>query len=118
MVLDGPRLRWNQANLVLHTVTTMKITEITRRDIADAITLENINWSGRMQEPDLLSRLYDLARLPSRDHRFKDAAGDIWQHRVNNCDWDNDWVFHDTRFGLIHGDDDRFLAFLCETIHP
>ena len=71
-----------------------------------------------MEEPEFLSRLFNLASLPSDDARFKDAAGDIWQHRINNSDWDDDWVFYDARFNLMNGDDETFLAFLCETIHP
>jgi len=96
----------------------MKISQITRRDIIDAIAVENISWSGRLEEPEFLSRLYNLSSLPSDDSRFKDAAGDIWQHRINNLDWDDDWVFYDSRFNLMNGDDDLFMAFLCETIHP
>jgi AbiJ N-terminal domain 3/Abortive infection C-terminus len=96
----------------------MKISQITRRDIVDAITVEEINWSGRMEEAEFLSRLFNLGSLPSTDGRFKDAAGDIWQHRVNNYDWEANWVFYDPRFSLMNGDDDSFLAFLCETIHP
>jgi hypothetical protein len=96
----------------------MRITQITRRDIVDAISAEKINWSGRMEEQEFLSRRFNLSMLPSTDNRFKDAAGDIWQHRVNNHDWEADWVFYDGRFGLMNGDDEDFLAFLCETIHP
>ena len=96
----------------------MKISQITRRDIVDAISVEEIDWSGRMEEAEFLSRLYNLTSLPSEDRRFEDAAGDIWQHRVNNFDWDDDWVFYDPRFNLMNGDDDAFLAFLSETIHP
>jgi hypothetical protein len=96
----------------------MQISQITRRDIVDAIAVEKIDWSGRMEEPEFLSRLFNLSSLRSTDNRFKDAAGDIWQHRVNNFDWDDDWVFYDGRFNLMNGDDDNFLAFLCETIHP
>ena len=96
----------------------MKISQITRRDLVDAITVEKINWSGRMEESEFLSRLYNLSSLPSGDSRFNDAAGDIWQHRVNNFDWDDDWVFYDPRFDLMNGDDEVLLEFLCETIHP
>lgn len=96
----------------------MQITEITRRDIVDAIHIENVNWCGRLEEPAFLSRLFDLSSLPSTDGRFRDAAGDIWQHRINNSDWDEDWVFYDSRFNLKNGDDETFLRFLCETIHP
>ena len=96
----------------------MKISQLTRRDIIDAIQVEGVNWSGRLEEPELLSRLFDLSSLPSTDRRFHDAAGDIWQHRINNYDWDEDWVFYDTRFNILNGDDEVFLRFLCETIHP
>ncbi len=96
----------------------MKITELTRRDIIDAIFVEKVNWSGRLEESEFLSRLFDLQKLPSTDSRFPNAAGDIWQHRVNNFDWDEDWVFYDDRFNLKHGDDEVFLRFLCETLHP
>lgn len=96
----------------------MEISEATRRDIFDLIVLENVVWSGRLEEPDFLARLFDLKSLPSTDSRFNDAYGDIWQHRVNNYDWDEFWVFSDTRFNLLHGEDEVFLRFLCETIHP
>lgn len=96
----------------------MKITPVTRRDIIDALIAENVNWSGRLEEPEFLSRLFDLTNLPSTDHRFTDAAGDVWKHRVVNSDWNEDWVFYDRRFNLLHADDEVFLRFLCETIHP
>lgn len=96
----------------------MKISQLTRRDIIDSIVAEKINWCGRLEESEFLSRLFDLQSLPSKDDRFDDAAGDIWQHRVNNFDWDDDWVFYDSRFNLMNGDDEVFLRFLCETLHP
>lgn len=96
----------------------MKISEATRRDIFDSIVIENVPWNGRLEEPDFLARLFDLKSLPSTDGRFKDAYGDIWQHRINNFDWDDYWVFNDTRFNLLHGEDEMFLRFLCETLHP
>jgi hypothetical protein len=96
----------------------MKISQVTRRDIIDALVAENISWSGRLDEPEFLSRLFDLTNLPSTDRRFADAAGDIWKHRVVNSDWNDDWVFYDGRFNLMHADDEVFLRFLCETIHP
>lgn len=96
----------------------MKISELTRRDIRDAIHIESIAWQGRLDETAFLSRLYDLQKLTSTDGRFENAEGDIWQHRVNNYDWEDDWVFYDSRFELQAGDDEVFLRFLCETIHP
>ncbi len=75
----------------------MKISQLTRRDIFDAMKIEKVVWHGRLEETEFLARLYDLSTLPSHDSRFKDAGGDIWQHRVNNFDWDDDWVFGDLR---------------------
>ena len=96
----------------------MNISEVTRRDIFDSIVLEKVPWSGRLEEPDFLSRLFDLKSMPSSDSRFPNAYGDIWQHRINNYDWDDYWVFTDDRLNLLHGEDEMFLRFLCETLHP
>lgn len=96
----------------------MKISEATRRDIFDLIMIEHVSWNGRLEEPDFLARMFDLRSLPSTDGRFKDAYGDIWQHRINNYDWDDYWVFQDSRFNLLYGEDETFLQFLCETLHP
>lgn len=120
-----------------------KITEVTRRDIIDIIrngfvgtlpetTLDyyehqqiedvpveyQMSYYGRLDEITFLSRVYDLKNMPSTDSRFRDAEGDIWQHTVNNSDWDDGWVFSDPRFGLINGDDEILLKFLCEMFHP
>jgi AbiJ N-terminal domain 3/Abortive infection C-terminus len=95
------------------------ISEITRRDIFDHIGGEGIGWSGRLEEPAFLARLWDLADMASTDYRFSDAAGDIWQHRVNNPhDWADDWVFTDQRFDLMHDPGAKFLRFLAEMVHP
>lgn len=96
----------------------MKITSITRKDLFDAMVVERVNWAGTLEEPEFLARLYDLKSLHSMDSRFRDAAGDIWQHRINNYDWEDHWVFYDSRFNLINGDDEVLLRFLAETVHP
>jgi hypothetical protein len=56
--------------------------------------------------------------MRSTDGRFKNASADIWQHTVNNSDWEPDWVFSDGRFRLLNGPDQTFLRFLRETVHP
>src|SRR5688500_1054712 len=95
------------------------ISEVTRRSIIDYLESTGIEWSGRLPEDEFLARLYDLSSMPSNDHRFQDAAGDIRKHRVMNPnDWENDWVFLDSRFNLLWADDKQFLRFLCETVHP
>ncbi|KUI16136.1 hypothetical protein AU191_00955 [Mycolicibacterium acapulense] len=95
------------------------ITHVTRRKVFDTISLSKVLWEGRLEEPDFLARIYDLDSMPSTDSRYKSAAGDIWQHRVNNPqDWPDDWIFTDSRFGLQYGDDELVLRFLAETLHP
>lgn len=97
----------------------MPISRQARNDLIDLVLLEAMPWSGRLDDVAFLSRLFDLDKLPSRDNRHKNARGDIWQHRVNNPDdWDDDWVFHDSRFNVAGGNDDRLLSFLCEMLHP
>jgi hypothetical protein len=95
------------------------ISEATRRDIVDFLMVEQVSWSGRLEESAFLGRIWDLSHVSSTDARFNDAAGDIWQHRVNNpYDWDDDWVFHDERFDVLHADDELFVRFLAEMLHP
>lgn len=89
-----------------------------RKNIVDGLRLEGIHWQGQLNDVEFLSRLYELENLPSTDSRFTDASGDIWQHTVNNDDWDADWVFTDKRFNLLGGSAEAFLRFLCEIVHP
>ncbi|MEO2090489.1 MAG: abortive infection family protein, partial [Gemmataceae bacterium] len=86
--------------------------------ISDWVAVEKVNWSGRLEEPNFLKRIFDVDAMPSHDGRFKSAANDIWQHRVNNNDWDDNWVFDDSRFEMMTGPADSFLRFLCEMLHP
>jgi len=96
----------------------MKVSEVTRRDIFDALLIEGVSWSGRLEEPDFLDRVFDLRDMESYDTRFSSAYSDIWQHRVNNYDWEDNWILDDTRFDLLRVDDEVFLRFLCEMLHP
>ena len=122
-----------------------RITDVTRQDIFDVIrngfieTIETTAYEphydkympsfedvqifmpfyGRLTEIDFLSRIYDLDNLPSTDSRFSNASGDIWQHTINNDDWDDYWFFYDDRFHLSNGNDDQYiLRFICEMLHP
>ncbi|WP_330203402.1 hypothetical protein [Cyanobacterium sp. Dongsha4] len=102
-----------------------KITEVTRRQIANLFYKEFNYWGDYGDDDEeikFLERLYDLEKLPSTDDRFKDAKGDIWQHRINNWDLpNNNWIVKDKddRFNLNDGNDDEYLLkFLSETLHP
>lgn len=94
------------------------ISESTRRNIFDALTVQSVRWSGRLEEADFLARLYDVNALPSADNRFRTAEQDIRKHREYNSDWRDDWVFTDPRFDLLRGPDEVLLRFLCEMVNP
>jgi hypothetical protein len=55
--------------------------------------------------------------MPSTDHRFKTASGDVWQHMINNDDWSYRYLF-DEYLNLLKGTDDQFLRFLEQLVHP
>lgn len=101
------------------------ITEITRRDIMELLE-EGIEtgiffYYGTFDEVDFFSRLYDLHQLPSTDSRlqFNTAYKDIYQHRINNEDWEWDWFYqyYNDNFDLV-SNDEKFLLFLSEIFHP
>ncbi|MFC7842762.1 protein kinase [Streptomyces sp. NPDC057382] len=95
-----------------------RISEVTRRRIFDLLRRQGTNWSGGLDEIAFLRRRYDLQALPSTDLRFTTAERDIVQHRYNNHDWEDDWIYDDTRFDLARGPDETLLGFLAEMIHP
>lgn len=122
-----------------------KITEVTRRDLFNIIqegfdkdieTLEYepyydrqmppiettriyMPYHGRFTEIEFLDRLYNLDEMPSTDHRYKNAKGDIYCHTVSFDDWPEFWFLDDDRFQLKNGYDDKpILNFLCEMLHP
>ena len=96
-----------------------EITQVTRRNIYDSIIESKIYMYGRLDEPNFLGRLFDLANLPSTDPIYDNAYRDIVQHRVlNPQDWDDSWILSDPRINFLHCDDAIFLQFLCDTIHP
>ncbi|MEG4586604.1 hypothetical protein QUA54_15465 [Microcoleus sp. MOSTC5] len=84
----------------------MLITELTRRNIIEALLPKNIY--GKLQLLDFLERTWKLSEMPSRD---------IWQHMVNNYDWDEEYLFF-TCLDILQLPDQRFLKFLEQVIHP
>jgi hypothetical protein len=87
----------------------MQISEATHKHIIDLFSIEKTHWAGSLNDLEFLERLFNLEPSDSRD---------IWKHCVDNDDWMDNWVFTDPRFNLLHCDDNMFLRFLCETIHP
>lgn len=99
-------------------MTKNRITDVTRRHIADEMLIGKIWYYGNLSEPDFLARIFDLKSLPSRDSRYTNAYDDIYKHMVNNNDWEIDWIYSDPRINLLHCDDETFLKFIAMTVHP
>jgi hypothetical protein len=97
---------------------TTALSRATRKDVVDWLVVEGVSWSGRLSDEAFLDRVVDLDSLPSTDPRFETARQDLWQHLVNNDDWESDWVFSYGPLALLTGDDEVFLKFLCEMLHP
>lgn len=95
-----------------------RISEITRRDIVDALLLEEkIQFLGKLDLISFLKRIWPLQQMSSEDDRFKTAEGDIWQHMVNNSDWSYSELLY-RRLGIIDISDERFARFLETCLHP
>ncbi|RYG87829.1 MAG: hypothetical protein EON58_20420 [Alphaproteobacteria bacterium] len=96
------------------------ISDVTRKEVFDLLRLSETRFHGSRPEIDFLDQIYNLDELPSTDGRlaYNTARKDIFQHTVNNEDWDVDWVFTDSRFQLKNGPDEILLRFLAETLHP
>ena len=95
-----------------------QITTVTRQHIADEMQIDKLWYQGRQSEPDFLGRIFDLQSLPSRDIRYSNAYDDIYQHMVNNNDWDENWIYSDPRINMLYCDDNLYLKFLADTLHP
>ncbi len=95
-----------------------KITEFTRTDIVDALLLDKEHpFYGKLDLVSFLKRVWPLDSMPSRDSRFKNASGDIWQHMVNNNDWDeSELLYH--RLGINEVPDEQFVRFLETCMSP
>jgi hypothetical protein len=95
------------------------VSQSARRAIVRILQNEGVSWQGALDDVEFLQAVFDLDALPSTDSRFKTAAQDIWQHRINNpSDWPEDWVYADTRFQLVDGPDASFLAFVERLVSP
>ena len=95
-----------------------KVSEITRQELVDRILMDTREvFPGRFGLIPFLKRVWPLTQMPSRDDRFTDAEGDIWQHMVNN----DDWTMHDlliSRLRILEIPDQRFGRFLETLVHP
>jgi hypothetical protein len=100
-------------------MTSNSISEYTRRDLFDHLTLSEIDWSGRMAESDFLERIFRISKLGSHDSRASSMLGDVVLHRENFYDWGgSEWIYTDGRLDLLECPDEKLLEFLAFVVHP
>jgi AbiJ N-terminal domain 3/Abortive infection C-terminus len=98
--------------------TSSRIPAAVRQRVFDSFAGLELRWRGDLTDEQFLQRLYDLGAMKSQDYRYRTADADIRQHMTYNRDWADDWVLTDPRFKLLQTSDERFLDFLCMTLHP
>lgn len=97
----------------------IKLSKKLKNDILNVIIAQD-NSFGDLSNGDgildFLSIIWDLRIMPSTDGRYNDAYGDIYQHMVNNDDWDYEYLFI-TRLEILENDD-IFQQFLQTVLNP
>lgn len=95
-----------------------KITGLTRTDIVDSLLLDKEQpFHGRLDMISFLKRIWPLDSMPSEDSRFQTAEGDIWQHTVNNNDYDESELLY-KRLRINEIPDEQFARFLEACVNP
>lgn len=92
------------------------ISVLTRRNLLDGI-LKLGNIEGRLELTDFLAHIWPIDKLKSTDQRFQTAREDIWQHMINNYDWDENFLYW-TYFNIGECEDTVLFRFLEQVVHP
>lgn len=72
------------------------------------------NWINNNFE--FLKSIWDISTMPSEDSRYPNASGDIYQHMINNDDWDLEYLF--TVRLKIYEDNEVFIKFIETVVSP
>lgn len=109
----------NELSKILHRISPnglYSISEITRKNIMEDLYIKG-NIEGKLELIDFLNRIWNLENMPSTDSRFHNALGDIWQHMINNSDWDEAYLY-EQYLELFTTTDEVFTQFLEYIVHP
>jgi len=63
-----------------------------------------------------LTGVWDLYEMKSEDPRYDNAYGDVYQHIINNSDWDSEYLFKNRL--LLFKDQTKFIDFVEAFLHP
>lgn len=92
----------------------------TKLDLFNILISDNNTFSNVFAERegilDFLQNIWDLNEMPSTDTRFNNAHGDVFQHMINNDDWELEYLFIE-RFKLLEYDE-KYKIFLETLVLP
>lgn len=95
----------------------MTISLDSKKEIFSLIVKSETNFLGDSYDDfEFLKEIWDIKNMPSEDNRFPNAERDIWQHMINNSDWDLDYLFIERL--KLYDDDDVFVKFIETVISP
>ncbi|WP_144495448.1 hypothetical protein [Bacillus thuringiensis] len=92
------------------------VSVLTRRNLLDNL-LDLGDLTGRFELIDFLELIWPLEEMPSTDSRFESAQGDIWQHMINNYDWDDEFLYWDY-LDIKNCRDEILFRFLEQIVQP
>lgn len=98
------------------TTAVNRISDVTRRNIIDALLLRDDNFHGRMDEVTFLGRVWDLTSMSSTDRREPNLEADLRRH-IAWGDYDNSDVLYE-KLAIGRCPDEQFGRFLAECLHP
>lgn len=93
------------------------ITEVSRRDVLDYLLSRGKSFTGRLETTEFLELVWQECGIFDMYYDFKLAKQDLWQHTINNYDWDDKYLLYQY-FRLLECEDVRFLCFLEKCVHP
>lgn len=97
-------------------VQAQHITEVTRKNIIDALLLRDEPYHGRMDAVSFLGRIWDLTKMRATDRREPNLEADLRRH-ISWGDYDDTEVLYG-KLNIGRCPDDQFGKFLSESIHP
>lgn len=95
----------------------MAISLESKKEIFNIIVKSKTDFLGDSSDDfQFLKEIWDIRNMPSEDNRFPNAEKDIWQHIINNSDWDLDYLFIERL--KLYEKDDVFIKFIETAISP
>jgi ABC-type multidrug transport system ATPase subunit len=100
----------------------MKLSENSKKEILKIIIESKTDFLSENETRysegtfDFLNKIWNLTEMPSTDSRYNNAEGDIYQHMINNNDWDFYYLFADVL--NVFNDDEKFILLIQTFLLP